>query len=172
MNEKPSTARLALKWGLITGIALIVFSTILFTLGQMANTGLSLLVYVIVAVGLTLGIREFRTLNGGYLTIGDGVGLGALLSAISGIISSAYSVLYTTIIDPGIVEQIQNQARAKLEDQGNLTDEQIDQSLEIMQKFQTPGLQFIFGILGSILIGVIFSLIIAAIMRRKPDNPF
>ena len=47
-----------------------------------------------------------------------------------------------------------------------------DETLEIMQKFQTPGLLFLMGVLGSILVGVLFSLIIAAIMRRKPDHPF
>lgn len=172
MEEKPSTAKLALKWGLITGIALIIYSTILYTVGGMANTGLTLIIYVIIAAGLTLGIREFRTLNGGYLTIGEGMGLGTLQAAVSGIISSAYSVLYTTLIDPSVREQILNQVRAKMEDQGNLTDEQIDQALEISQKFQTPGLQLIFGILGSIVVGAIFSLIISAIMRRKKDNPF
>lgn len=172
MEEKPSTAKFALKWGLITGVALIIYSTILYTVGGMANTSLTMLVYVIIAALLTLGIREFKKLNGGYLTIGEGVGLGALLSAVSGILSSAYSVLYTTVIDPSVREQILNQVRAKMEDQGNLTDEQIDQALEISQKFQTPGLQLIFGILGSILVGVIFSLIISAIMRHKKDNPF
>lgn len=172
MNEKPSTAKLALKWGLITGVALIVFSTLLYTLNQMANTGLTLLIYVIVAGGLVLAIREYRTLNGGYLSIGEGVGLGTLLAAISGLLSSAYNVLYTTVIDPGVREQMMNQVRAGLEDQGKLTDEQIDQALEITQKFQSPGLQLIVGILGSILIGAVFSLLISAIMRRRNDNPF
>lgn len=172
MNEKPSTARLALKWGLITGVALIVYSTLLYTVGGIANNSLTLLIYVIIAVGLTLGIREFRGLNGGYLSIGEGVGLGALLAAVSGILSSAYSVLYTTVIDPSVREQMMNQVRARLEDQGKLTDEQIEQTMEITQKFQSPGLQFLIGILGSIVIGVVFSLIISAIMRRKNDDPF
>jgi hypothetical protein len=117
-------------------------------------------------------MREFRTLNGGYLTISEGVGLGALSTAISGFISATYNVIYTTFIDTGIMEQMQNQARASLEDQGNLTDEQIEQTLDIMQKFQSPGLLFLSGILGSILVGVVFSLIISAFMRRKPDHPF
>ncbi|MEZ0484765.1 DUF4199 domain-containing protein [Fibrella aquatica] len=172
MEERPSTTSLALKWGGITGIALIVYSTLLYTLGGMANAALSAIVYVIIIAGLFLGIREYRTLNGGYLAIGEGVSLGALMTAVSGILSSAYNAIYTTLIDPGVMEQMQNQARVKLEEQGNLTDEQIEQSLEIMQKFQSPGMLFIFGVLGSILMGALFSLIISAIMRRKKDNPF
>ncbi len=172
MNNQVSTARVALKWGLITGLALVVYSTVLYTLGQMANGGLSVIIYVIVAAGLVLGMREYRTLNGGYLTFGEGVSLGALLSAVAGVLSTAYSVLYTTVIDPGIQERTMEQVREKMEEQGNLSDEQIDQALEISQSFQSPGLLFVVGILGTILIGVLFSLVIAAIMRRNKATPF
>ena len=172
MHERPSTARLALKWGLITAVALIIFSTLLYTLGQTANSGLTTIIYVIMAAGLFMGIREYRTLNGGYLSIGEGMGLGTLLAAVSGLISSTYSILYTTFIDPSVTELIQNQTRAQLEDQGKLTDEQIEQTMEVMQKFQSPGLQFMAGVLGAIFIGAILSLIISAIMRRKNNNPF
>ena len=172
MNEKPSTASLALKWGGITGIALIIYTTLLYTLNQMGNAGLAALIYAIVAGGLFMGIREYRTLNGGYLAIGEGVGLGTLMSAVAGILSSAYNVLYTTVIDPSVREQVIDQMRSKLEEQGKLTDEQIDQTVDMVQKTQGPGLQLLFGVLGSVLIGGFLSLIISAIMRRKKDNPF
>jgi len=172
MNDQVTTTRVALKWGLITGLALVVYSTLLYALGQVTNGALTTLIYVILAVGLVLGMREYRTLNAGYLTFGEGVSLGALLSAVAGMLSSAYSVLYTTFIDPSMQERVMEQTREQLEEQGKLTDEQIDQALELTQSFQSPGLQFVIGILGTILIGVLFSLIIAAVMRRHKANPF
>jgi hypothetical protein len=171
MNEETSTARVALKWGVITGLALIVYSTLLYTLGQMANGMLTVVIYVIIAVGLVLGMREYRTLNGGYLNFGEGVGLGALLSAVAGLLSSAYTVLYSTVIDPGVQERMMDQMRDQLETQG-MSDDQIEKAVEIAQMFQSPGLQFIIGIFGTILIGVVFSLIIAAILRQSKSNPF
>jgi Protein of unknown function (DUF4199) len=172
MNDQVSTARVALKWGLITGVALILYSTLLYTLGQMTNAGLTIIIYVIMVVGLVMGMREYRTLNGDYLTFGEGVGLGALLSAVAGVLSSMYNVLYTTLIDPGIQARMMDQMREQLEDQGKLSDDQIEQALEISKMFQSPGIQFVVGIFGSILVGVILSLIIAAIMRRHKANPF
>jgi hypothetical protein len=172
MNEETSTARVALKWGVITGLALIVYSTLLYTLGQMTNGMLTIVIYVIIVIGLVLGMREYRTLNGGYLTFGEGVGLGALLSAVAGLLSSAYTVLYSTVIDPGMQERVMEQMREQLENQGKLSDEQIDQAMEISQSFQSPGLQFIIGIFGTIFIGVVFSLVIAAILRQSKANPF
>ncbi|WP_080241216.1 DUF4199 domain-containing protein [Spirosoma rigui] len=171
MNDETSTARVALKWGVITGLALIVYSTLLYTLGQMANGMLTVIIYVIIIIGLVLGMREYRTLNGGYLTFGEGVGLGALLSAVAGLLSSAYTVLYSTVIDPGMQERVTEQMRDQLETQG-MSDEQIEQAVSIAQTFQSPGLQFIIGIFGTIFIGVVFSLVIAAILRQSKANPF
>ena len=172
MEKQTTTARVALKWGLITGVALVLYSTILFILDEVTNRGLSLVIYVILIAGIVLAMREYRTANGGYMAYGEGISIGALLSAIAGFISSAFSVFYTQIIDPGFQERMTEKIRAQLEDQGNLSDEQIDQAIEIGQKFQGPGIAFVVGIAGTVLIGVIFSLIIAAFIRRNKANPF
>ena len=172
MENQTTTARTALKWGLITGIVLVVYSTILYTFNLTTNGALSLVIYGILIGGLILGMREYRTNNGGYMTYGEGMGLGALLSAVAGLLSSAFTVFYTQIIDPGFQERMVGQMRDQLEEQGKMSDEQIDQTIGWMQKFQSPGLQFIFGLLGTILIGVVLSLIIAAFIRRNKTNPF
>jgi hypothetical protein len=172
MDDHVSSARVALKWGLITGVALVVYSTLLNVLGQMTNGWLTVIVYVIIVVGLVLGMREFRSLNGDYLTFGQGVGLGALLSAVAGVISSTYNVLYSTVIDPSLQERVMDNMREQLEDQGKLSDDQIDQAMEVSKMFQSPGLQFVAGIFGAILVGVFLSLIVAAVLRRHKANPF
>lgn len=172
MNEETSTARVALKWGLIVGLTLIVYSTVLYTFELATNTWLSTLIYGVLIAGLVLGMRAYRTANGGYLSYGEGVGLGALLSAIAGMLSSAFSVFYTTIIDPAFQERLFEQMREKMEEQGTMSDEQIDQIIEASQKFQSPGLQFVFGLFWFIFVGVVLSLIVAAFIRRNKANPF
>lgn len=172
MNDQPSTARVALRWGGILGIALIIFSLILFVTDQVGNTWLSLVTYALIIAGLTLAMRDYRTLNGGYMTYGEGLSVGTLTAAISGLLSSLFSVFYTTVIDTGLMERMMEKSREQLEAQGNLSDEQIEQSLEFAQKFQSPGILFLFGVIGSALGGLIFSLIIAAFMRRNKANPF
>jgi hypothetical protein len=172
MDNPTTTARTALKWGLITGITLVVYSIILYTFNLTTNAAFSLIIYGIMIGGLILGMREYRTNNGGYMTYGEGMGLGALLSAVAGLLSSAFTVFYTQIIDPGFQERMIEQVRDQMEGQGKISDEQIDQAIKLMQKFQSPGLQFMFGLFGTILIGVVLSLIIAAFIRRNKTNPF
>lgn len=172
MNSETSTARVALKWGLITGLALIVFSTVLYVLELTTNPWLGALLYAFLLAGLIAGMLEYRTANGGYIGYGEAVGLGALLSAVAGMLSTAFSVFYTTIIDPTFQERLFEQMRDKMEEDGNMSDEQIDQMIEMSQKFQSPGLQFVFGLFWLILIGTILSLIVAAFIRRNKTNPF
>lgn len=165
--EKPSTAKLALKWGAITGVALMLFSTGLYLTSATPNQFIGLLLYVIFAVGLVLSMREFKRENTNYLSYGEGLGLGLQTGAVAALISTMYSVLYTSVIDPTMMERVINEMRDKLEDQGNLSDDQIEQSLSIMQAMQGPGIQFITGILWLVFIGFVFSLVIAAVLRRN-----
>ncbi|MFD2571644.1 DUF4199 domain-containing protein [Spirosoma soli] len=171
MNERTSTARVALKWGGVLGIALILFSLILYLTDNTSNAALGAVTYLFMAVGIVLAMREYRTLNSGYMTYGEGLGLGALTATISGLLSSLFSVFYTTVIDTGIMERASDKIREQLEDRG-VPDEQIDQQMEMMQMFQSPGLLFVFGVIGSAFIGLLLSLVIAAFMRRNNPNPF
>ncbi|MBC8155241.1 MAG: DUF4199 domain-containing protein [Bacteroidetes bacterium] len=167
MNEKPSTAKIALKWGAITGVALMIFSTLLYVLDMSQNVGISSFLYVILGGGLVLALREFKQLDNNYLSYSDGLGLGALTAAVAGLLSTLYSVIYTTLIDPGIMGRVVDKMRDNLEEQGTMSDEQIDQFVDNMQAFQSPGIQFVFGFLWLVFIGFIFSLVIAAVMRRN-----
>ncbi|GAB3945608.1 hypothetical protein GCM10028805_14990 [Spirosoma harenae] len=172
MNEPISTSRLAIKWGLILAVASIIYSIILFVTDSIGNRGLGLVAYALTITGLVLAMQEFKKLNGGYMTYSQGLSLGTLTAAISGLISSVFSVFYMTFINTNMMERAAEKAREQMEDQGKMSDEQIDQTIEIMEKFQSPGILFAFGVIGSVLLGLVFSLIIAAFIRRNKDNPF
>jgi hypothetical protein len=172
MNEKLSPTRVALKWGVILGISLMLVTLIMYLTDQGSNPWFGLLTLVAMVSVLVLSMQEYRKLNGGFMTYGEGFGIGALLSAVAGLLSSLFNTFYNVVIDPTIQQRAFEQARERLEDQGQLSDEQIDQALEISQKFQSPGFTFIAGVFGTIIMGAILSLIIAAIIRRNRSNPF
>lgn len=169
MEQQPTTARTALKWGLISGVASMIFITILYVTGQAANSGLASAGIVITIVVMVLAMKEFRTANGGFMSYGQGLGIGALMAGISGFISSTYSYIYNEFIDTTLRQQILDKVRDDLENRG-MDDAQVEQALEMTQKFSSPGLTFLFGIIGAIVIGFIISLIISAIMKK--DKPF
>jgi len=60
--------------------------------------------------------------------------------------------------------------RAKLEAGGNMSDAQIDQAVSIASKFSMGPIALAIGIVGSVIIGLLLSLVIAAITKNpKPE---
>ncbi|WP_128544349.1 DUF4199 domain-containing protein [Larkinella soli] len=169
MEEQPSTARLALKWGVISGVISMVYTTALYISGQFTNTALTWLSLVISVVLIVMAMREYRSLNNGFMSYGEGLSLGTLLTVIGALIATTYNFIYTTFIDTTIRQQVLDQARANMEDQG-MSDEQVEQAIELAQRLQSPGLQFLFGILVSAFFGLLISLVVAAFLRR--NKPF
>lgn len=172
MNDQPSTARTALKWGAILGLVLMAITLIMYLTDQSTNPLFSGLTLGAVVALLVLAMRDYRTLNGGYMTYSEGLGIGALLSAVAGLLSSAFSTFYNVVIDPTVQQRAMDQAREKMEAQGNMSDESIDQAMEWSQKLQSPGFTFIAGIFGTVIVGFLLSLIVAAFIRRNKANPF
>jgi hypothetical protein len=158
MENQTTTTRTALKWGVIIGIISILYSTAIMVSGQIGNQALSYPVYLIIAVGIYLAMNEFKKENQGFMSYSQGLGLGTMMSAISGLISSFFSMAYIT-------DQIMKKAMEDMEKKG-IPDEQIDQAMEMSKMFMSPGAMFAFGLFGSILIGFILSLIIAAIVKK------
>lgn len=166
MEEQASSARTALKYGILTAIGIMVFTTIVNVSGQSQNKWLAIVSYIIMIVGIVMAMKEFRETNRGFMGYGEGLGLGSLTSAVLGLLASVFAMIYIRFIDTTIMTQMLDKARSDMEKQG-LDDAQIDNYMEISQKFSSPGIMFASMVFGYLLIGFVFSLIIAAIMRRE-----
>lgn len=177
MNDQPSSARIALKWGVYTALAELLTTSIRYALNQYINPLFSLLELIILVTGTILAMREFRNSNGGWMTYGEGIGLGLLMFTIIGIMNTAYQQIYQTYVDPTYVERALNQTRDMWERFG-ATDDLLDQFDEQAENAKggsgkgTAGLAFIGGVLGWILGGLVLSLLVSAFMRRIKTNPF
>ncbi len=166
MQEEPSTARIALKYGLITAIASILYNVILILIEKNQNQALSALGLVIMVAGMVYAMREFKTENAGYMSYGQGLGIGTLIAAISGLLGATFMMFYTQFIDTNFMQKTLDIAREDLERRG-MSDAQIDAGMQFSEKMMSPGIMFATGVFASIFIGFIVSLIVAAIMRRN-----
>lgn len=168
-QNQPTVATTALRYGLLTGLVSILFSFLLIVTNQLGNSMLGLVALLIAIGGIVLAQRDFRTRNGGFMSYGEGVGIGALLSLVSGVLSSAFSFVYR-LIDPSVAEQAIEQVRAKMEAAGTMSDEQIDQAIAMSQKFSSGPIGLLIGIIWAVVVGTILSLIISAILKNaKPE---
>lgn len=170
--EKPSTARIALKWGIITSVVIIIYTVISYMTGLFKNTTSSYLSFLFLLGGIILAVKEYKTLNNNFLSFGEGLGVGTLMSTVAGLISSLFSIVYMLMIDTTIMQQLGDMQVEQLEKRG-MTPEEIDQAMEMVSKFSSPGMLFVFAVLGYIFFGFIWSLIVAAVQKNeKPEMNF
>ncbi|MDX5346604.1 MAG: DUF4199 domain-containing protein [Hymenobacteraceae bacterium] len=168
MNEhvEPSVSSVALRYGIITGLVLVIFTLILLLTDMSGEPSISWLAYLIIIGGIVLGMKHFRAENGGFMSYGQGLGLGTLLSVIAGGLAGITTYVYIKFIDSSSVGKILEKQRLDLEERG-MDDDQIEQTMAMTEKFTNPEMMLVFTILIYLMVGFILSLIIAAIMKRN-----
>jgi hypothetical protein len=117
---------------------------------------------------IVYGHSEFKKLGNGFMSFGQGFKIGFFISLVSSLMSSVFMYIYFTFIDDSILRTAREEAIMKMEDQG-VQGEQMEFAMKIMDLTTSAGSLAVFGILGGILMGVIFSLIISAITKK--DEP-
>ncbi|GAB3830041.1 DUF4199 domain-containing protein [Pontibacter rugosus] len=138
MTEKePSVSSVALKWGFIFALVGVVFTLILMIAGLAENRWLSSLSYIILIAGIVIAMKNYKSQNYGYMSYGQGLGIGSLVSAIYGFLSGLVSWLYIEFVDPAYMTRVMDKQREAMITQG-LTDEQIDAAVAMAENFQGP----------------------------------
>ncbi len=170
-DSSPGTARFAAKYGLYTAVASIIFYWAEIITGQYRM--IDWLSNVILIVGIVFAIREYKQASGGYMTYGQGVGMGAMLSAIAGLGVGFFFLIYLSF-DPSIIQQdleLQTRMYEEMGDQWGWSDEEIDQMTDQLRMFLRPSSYFLNYVITYGVFGTICSLIISIFMRKKKD-PF
>lgn len=166
MQEEQPVSRVAIRYGLMFGIIGSIFSVLLYVFQLETNKFLPQATWIIFIIAIVVAIKEYRKQNQGFVSYGQGLSVGALTSAIMGFVNSLLSTFYLQVIDNTPLQRISEQTRITLEEKG-MDDQQIEAALEMSQKFQSPGMLFLFSVIGSAVMGLILSLIIAAILQKK-----
>lgn len=167
MTEKePSVTSVAIKYGFIFALIGIVFSLILMVAGLSENRWLSSLSFLILIAGLVIAMKNYKELNHGFMSYGQGLGIGAIVSLIYGLLSGITTWIYTSFVDPDYMGRIMEKQREEWVRQG-MSDEQIDAAVQMSQSFSGPVAMILGAAIGTLVIGFIISLIVSAIMKNK-----
>lgn len=177
-NEQPSLFQHALKWGVILGIIGIALTGISYAVDytMLANWKFGIFVFL-VSIGLTIyaGIN-YRGEIGGFLAYGKAFQHGFVLMAISGLLSTIFTLVLYTVIDTELPQKLTDVAmentQAMMESFG-MPEDQMDQALEDARKrtenqFSASGLAMGYGI--GLIIYAVLAAITSIFVRKNPPE--
>jgi hypothetical protein len=167
-SETVTTRSIGIRYGLIMAVISIAFFVVMNVAGMDMQGPVGYLGWVITAVMLFLAHKSYKQQGDGFMSIGQGTGIGFWAGTISSVISSIFTYIYIKFIDDTFLQTIKDKQMEAMEKQG-LSDEQMEQSMKIAGAFTSPEAILGFGIFFGILAAVIIGLLVALITKK--NNP-
>jgi zinc transporter ZupT len=167
--EQKSTFLPALQYGILTGLAMMVFSLILFLAGVDMHSSWNLIGYVLFVAGLYWGMVSIREKQlGGVMSYGKAFGTGFWVTLFAAVLLGIYAFFYLKYINPSVLAnklaEVQNKI---LTTNPNISDADLQKALNMVKMVSTPAVSAVIGFVGYIISGTIFSLIIAIFAKRE-----
>ncbi|MFY9151521.1 MAG: DUF4199 domain-containing protein [Prolixibacteraceae bacterium] len=170
MEQKSTFWRTAMIYGLYIGVVIMLFSVILYVTGQTQNTTLGYLSFLIYGAAIVVAQILYRNREmGGYITYSQALGFGVAIMLFSGIVTALYTIILYSFIDPTLVDQMKAMQEEAMLQKG-MSEDQIEAAMAIASKMMTPAWMSIMGLLGSVFIGTIISLISSVFIKKQPNE--
>ena len=115
-------------------------------------------------------IQYGKTLTDG-VTFGKVFGYGFKIALVVSILMVIYTLISITLIFPEFVDQVLLKTRTDLEAKGGLSEEQIDQGVNMTKKFMQPIPIALFSFLATLFFGTIGSLLGGAFTKKGEPVP-
>jgi len=171
-NSSNSVTKWAMTYGLYLGVFHIIFNVILYLTNHLFNPGYYSYISTAVVIWITWsGLVKYRDgVNGGFMKYGQGLGLGVLISVFSGIFAAATMYIIMKF-DGSLSDQMLDLMIEEVERSG-LSGDMVD-SMEKMYKIMvSPGVVALSAYISKIFGGAFISLIVAAFVKKNPENGF
>lgn len=172
-NNSASIQKIALNYGVLLALLSIVLQVISYVLDAHIDRPwwLSVLQLLISVTVTVYGIKAYKTGNAGFLTLGQALKAGLAISLVAGLIAVIFNFVFINYIDPDFIQKTMEFSREQMIEQNpNMTQQQIDNAMSISAKFMSPWVMSAFAIILTLFFGFIISLIAGLIMRRNPPQ--
>ncbi len=169
-NEKSvvSTRDAGIRYGLFSGVISIVLFLIPALLGQNPFQGVWNWVGIPIVITLiVLAHKYFKDEGDGFMSYGQGVGVGFWLALVGTVIAGLFSFVYLTFIDSAPFDLMLEETQFKMEEQGT-PEEAIDMAMTWTKNLFWP-IYAMGGILGGLIIALIISIFT---QKKSPEESF
>jgi hypothetical protein len=168
-NVSVTTRSAGIRYGLILGVASIAFFVVMNVAGVDMQGPLSYLGWLITIAVIYFAHKYFKENGDGYMTIGQGIGVGFWTGLVSTFISAPFTYIYIKFIDSAFLENIKDKQIEKMQEQG-MSDEQIDQGMKMAEMFMSAEAILVMGIIGGLIMALIFAVIVSLFTKNTPPE--
>ncbi len=172
-TQKTEAKKFVLNYGVLLGILAVLMGVITYVMNLHLNPGVvfNIIGFLVIVVVIALAIKAFKQENNGFLRLGEAIKVGVGVALIGGIISALWMFLLINFIEPDYMVQMEEFQREMMVEQNpNMTEDQLEQSMEFVTKFNSPIISMAVVLITYMFLGLIISLIIGLIMKK--ENPY
>lgn len=156
--------------GLILGLIGIVYSLVIYFLDLSFNKIQGYVFIFLQIVILYILVKSYRdNFLHGNITYGQAFGAGVIISLYYAILIAIFTYILYSVIDPGLINKQLAFTEEMMLKKG-LTQAQVDAGMAVQSKIMKPAIMAPVSIFGSMIWGIIISLIVG-IFVRKEGNP-
>jgi len=167
-----TTRSTGIRYGIIMGTISIVYFLIFVIADLDMSKGIGRWGTTLIAIVVIYLAHKYYKDNGdGFMSYGQGVGIGFWVGLVSAVIGNVFTYIYVKFIDEGFIAKIRENALREMEDQGQ-SDEQIEMAMKFVNMFTGAEALLLFGLFFGILMLVIIALIVSLITQKQQPETF
>jgi hypothetical protein len=155
-----------LKAGIVLGVLVEIWTYLMGFTGWYQDPALMNLFWVVIAIQIAVLMWALKRTAAEGRGWGGQVGAGTLISLIAGVFVIVGSLIFTMVVFPNYFTELAAVQEQMLRTAGQ-SEEQIRQTMEMTAKTSTPVMQALFGFLGTVITGIVVSMIIGAFVKAK-----
>jgi hypothetical protein len=179
MEKSISPGKSGILYGVLFGVLMVLEFVIMYIIGMKSLMETSVGPIVNIANFLVLpvlfiyfGCANYKNnINNGFITLGQCLKTGVSITFIAAVIYATFNVVFNFIFPEFINEMLALVKEATLAKKPDLTSEQLETVLSMQRKFMSPFIAFPVTLAMYSFFGLIYSLIIGAIIKKeKPQS--
>jgi hypothetical protein len=165
-----TTKSIGIKFGLIMAAVSVAYFMIMNVMGIDMSQGFGRWGGLIFNVAVIFfAHKSFKESGDGYMSYGQGLGIGMWVALISSVISSIFTYIYVKFIDAGFIQTMLEKQEEQMQENG-MSEVQIKQAMDMTAKFMTPEMMLVFGLIfGFIILLIVFALVTLVTQKKNPE---
>lgn len=170
-SQLVTTRSVGIRYGLIFGTISILYFLIFVMADLDMTQGFGRWGTTIIAIVVVFLAHKFFKDNGdGFMSYGQGIGIGFWTGLTASVVSSIFTYIYIKFIDDGFISKIREKAIEDMQAQGQ-SDEQIEMAMKFVEMFTNAEAMLFFGLFIGMLTLVIIALIVTIFTQKpKPEQ--